>query len=113
LIENKSLLSKIMSYSSNAGITEHVITNVKTYWLLTYDLNRLKERTKSDSAKLLINNCINEVCGNKARLNGKPIETEYHALELWAFAARWAELECRNSPFEGGQGDVCPRINTN
>jgi hypothetical protein len=37
------------------------------------------------------------VCGNKKQLNGIALKTDYHALELWAFAARWAELELRNT----------------
>ena len=93
--ESKSLLTKIMAHAANAGIKAHKITHIKTYWMLTYDLSRMKDRTKINTSKVLINNCITEVCGNKPLLNGKAIETEYHALELWAFAARWAELELR------------------
>ncbi|MDR1222283.1 MAG: type III-A CRISPR-associated protein Cas10/Csm1 [Tannerella sp.] len=89
--EAKSLLSKIMIHAANAGIKEHQITNIKTYWTLTYDMSRMKERVKSDKSKLLIDNLIKEVCGNKSSIAG----TYYHPLELWAFAARWAELEIR------------------
>jgi len=95
--EDKSLLSKIMAHAANAGIEANKITRIKTFWMLTYDLSRMKERTKNDDLKALIDNCITEVCGNKCRLNGKAIETEYHSLELWAFAARWAELEIRTN----------------
>ncbi|MCL2650332.1 MAG: type III-A CRISPR-associated protein Cas10/Csm1 [Candidatus Azobacteroides sp.] len=95
--EPKSLLGKIMAHAAKAEIVSHKITNIKTYWMLTYDLSRMKERTKVEHSKILINNCITEVCGNKAQLNGKTIETEYHSLELWAFAARWAELELRTN----------------
>ena len=90
----KSLLSKIMVHATNAGIKAHRITNLKTFWMLTYDLSRMKERAKP-GLKQLINNCITEVCGNKPQLNGLPIETQYHALELWSFASRWAEIEYR------------------
>ena len=93
--EAKSLLSKIMAHAANAGIKAHKITNIKTYWMLTYDLSRMKERTKTTESKLMIDRCIAEICGNKPQLNGTPIETEYQSLELWAFAARWAELEIR------------------
>ena len=95
--EVKSLLSKIIAHAANAKIKEHKITRIKTYWMLTYDLSRMKDRTKVEYTKKLINNCITEVCGNKPLLNGEPIETEYHSLELWAFAARWAELEIRTN----------------
>jgi CRISPR-associated protein Csm1 len=95
--EAKSLLSKIMAHAANAKIKAHKITNLKTFWMLTYDLSRIKERAKAERQKMLIDNCIQEVCGNKSRLNGRSIETEYHPLELWAFAARWAELEIRKN----------------
>ena len=94
-VGNRPILSKIMAHASNAGIKLHKITNIKTYWMLTYDLSRLKERTRIRNFKALIDNCIAEVCGNKPYLNGRFLETEYHSLELWAFAARWAELELR------------------
>lgn len=102
LLENnnlpKSFLSKIMMHYSNANIIDHNITHHKTYWMLTYDLTRLKERTKSPSIKALIDRCITEVCNKSCgTLNGEAICTQYHPLELWNFAARWAELEYRNN----------------
>lgn len=91
----KSFLSKLMSHYANARLLGHVITVPKTYWMLTYDLSRMKERSHAD-VEALIDNCINEVCDkSKNTLNGEPIVTDYHALELWTFAARWAELEYR------------------
>lgn len=93
----KSFLSKIMCHYANATIKEHRITHLKTYWMLTYDLNRMKERSCPEVINL-INNCIKEVCDKtKKTLNGCAIETGYHALELWNFAARWAELEYRSN----------------
>ena len=95
-VGNKALLSKIMAHAANAGIKAHKITNIKTYWMIAYDLCRMKERSRhAQSKSMLIDNCIAEVCGNRPYLNGKFVETDYHALELWAFAARWAELETR------------------
>ncbi|WP_281644365.1 hypothetical protein [Bacteroides zoogleoformans] len=45
----------------------------------------------------MIEQCINEVCNKKgSTLNGEHIITDYHPLELWNFAARWAELEYRS-----------------
>ncbi|WP_293739186.1 type III-A CRISPR-associated protein Cas10/Csm1 [uncultured Parabacteroides sp.] len=91
----KSFLSKLMNHYANAGLVGHHITIPKTYWMFTYDLSRMKERSLPD-VKVLIDNCICEVC-DKSRntLNAEPIVTDYHALELWTFAARWAELEYR------------------
>lgn len=90
----KSFVSKLINHSLNAKIENHVITVPKTYWMLTYDLNRMKKRNAEEVSELL-DNCINEVCKKASTLNGKTIKTEYHPLELWAFAARWAELEYR------------------
>jgi CRISPR-associated protein Csm1 len=94
--EPSSLLSKIMAHAANAEIKAHKISKIKTYWMLTYDLSRMKDRTKNQATKTLLDNCIKEVCGNKSALNSEAIASDYHALELWAFAARWAELELRS-----------------
>lgn len=93
----KSFLSKIMIHYANSGMSNHQITQPKTFWMLTYDLSRMKNRTnKSDKAYMIIDNCIKEVCNKSCgKLNGMDIWTDYHPLELWTFAARWAELEYR------------------
>lgn len=97
----KSFLGKLLNHHQNADFEDHTIKNVKTYWMLTYDLSRMVERIKDSEAKAIINNCINEVCDkNKATLNGQPIQSNYHPLELWAFAARWAELKYRSEKVE-------------
>lgn len=91
----KSFLSKVLQYAIGAEIENHIITKHKTYWMLTYGLTRMKTRNKE--ADSIIDNCITEVCGNKPTLNGKPIQSNYHPLELWSFAARWAELQYRTN----------------
>ncbi len=93
----KSFISKVQQHAVNAKIEQHSIRIYKTYWMLTYDLSRMIERQKNTEAKSLIKNCITEVCGNKKQLNENSIQTNYHALELWAFACRWAELENRSN----------------
>lgn len=88
----KSFVSKVLMHHANACFAKHQITNVRTYWKLTYDLSRMGDRHKIK----LLDNCMNEVCkGSCETLNSKAISTDYHPLELWAFAARWAELEYR------------------
>lgn len=90
----KSFLSKLMAHHANAKIVNHKVTHFKTFWMLTYDLSRMKGRYKELNS--MVDNCINEVCDKACgRLNGNPILTDYHPLELWTFAARWAELEYR------------------
>ena len=85
-----------MQHASNAKIKKHKITNLKTYWLVAYDMGRMAERYRDSELKELINRCKVEICGNATTLNSEPIASDYHALELWAFAARWAELELRS-----------------
>ncbi len=92
---DKSFLSKVMIHATNAKIKNHRVTHFKTYWLLTYDLSRMCERTHNESVRTIINHCIKEVCKNDHTLDGNKIETNYHPLELWSFACRWAELEYR------------------
>ena len=91
----KSFISKVLAHLLNANIQGHRIKNYKTYWMLTYDMNRFKERSKNKDVTNLIDNCIKEVCKTMHSLNGTTINTDYHPLELWAFACRWAELELR------------------
>lgn len=91
----KSFISKVHQHWENAGVKNHQITNVKTFWMMTYDLSRMAQRINDQAARSLIDACKTEVCTRKATLGGKPITTGYHPLELWAFACRWAELELR------------------
>lgn len=94
----KSFLSKVMQHYADSGMKNHCITRLKTYWMLTYDLSRMKERSNNDSVKTLIDACIKDVFNKDNKtLNGRPLETNYHALELWNFASRWAELEYRSN----------------
>lgn len=91
----KSFLSKILLHASMADINHHKISNMKTYWMMSYDLKRVVERTNDHNVKQIALNCQKEIWENGKQLNGEPITTDYHLLELWAFACRWAELEYR------------------
>lgn len=91
-----SFISKVLAHWENAGWSvDHRVGVAKTYWMLTYDLGRLKERHLNPDARALIDNCQTECCSNAQRLNGQSVTSMYHALELWALACRWAELEMR------------------
>ncbi|MDR1886411.1 MAG: type III-A CRISPR-associated protein Cas10/Csm1 [Prevotellaceae bacterium] len=93
----RTFISTISAHWANAETKKHKVGQVKTYWRLTYDLTRMKDRIKNETAKQMMTNCITEVCGNTSSLDGLPISTGYHPLELWAFAARWAEFEYKKS----------------
>lgn len=91
-----SFRSKILQHYANAEVKAHKITRYKTYWMIAYDLGRMKQRhSKNLEVVNLIDNCINEICENRKELDGVNIESSYHAIELWAFACRWAELQLR------------------
>lgn len=97
----KSFIQKILLHNANADIKNHKIRNIKTYWMIAYDMKRMAERLgkKADNRLTsLVNNFKKDCCnGAYPTLNGNIIETEYHPLELWAVAARWAELEDRTN----------------
>jgi len=93
----KSFIAKVLAHAENAKIKNHKITVLKTYWMLTYDLSRMLDRVKDSEVKLLINNCNTEICKKIETIGGKPVKSNYHPLELWAFACRWAELEIRTN----------------
>jgi len=102
-IKNNSLpssfISKVMTHWLNADFKNHQIRNVKTYWMMTYDMTRMYDRIKKENAeaRAIVNACKNECCQHAGTLGGKDITTDYHPLELWALAARWAELENRTN----------------
>lgn len=91
----KSFISKVLQHVSNAQIKNHRVTNVKEYWMLTYDLSRMKQRCTV--AKQLVDCCIADMCNNSGKLQKQDIQTAYHPLELWALACRWAEIETRTN----------------
>lgn len=93
----KSFIGKILQHAENAEIKNHQIGNLKTYWMITYDLERMIDRHTSEETKQLIVHCKNEICRNDRTLNGEKLSTNYHALELWSLASRWAELEIRTN----------------
>lgn len=92
-----SFIGKVLQHTENSNIENNKITNLKTYWMIPYDLGRMITRNTDNEVKQLIDNCKKEICGNLKVLNGVPITTNYHAIELWAFASRWAELEIRTN----------------
>ena len=98
----KSFISKVLLHYSNFDFNNLLNLSAESlkkhrarqYWLITYDFSRFRGRTRHDT---FIDTLIKEICDkNSHTLNGEPIETDYHALQLWAFACRWAELELRS-----------------
>lgn len=93
----KSFLNKVMIHASKAAIKNHKVTHVSIYWHLSYDIKRAMERAKGKEAVLnLLEQCRTDICTPGNTLDGVNIVTDYHLLELWALACRWAELEFRS-----------------
>ncbi len=92
-----SFRQKVLQFWAMAEFKDNKVKpdKYRIYWLLAYDFGRLKERTKDNKAKELIDKFKLD-CVNCNKLYGKEIKTQYHPLELWAFACRWAELELRS-----------------
>ncbi len=93
----KSFISKVLQHTANANINEHKINHLKTFWIVSYDMSRMAARIKDRDARMVIDNFKNEVCSTGNKLNSVAIKTNYHAMELWAMASRWAELEIRTN----------------
>lgn len=93
----KAFLSLVIDNALDAGFRSHKPTHYKFYWRLAYNVKRMKERYKTPDALALLDLCVNEICHSNGKLGGENIETTYHALELWAFACRWAELQYRTN----------------
>lgn len=94
-----AFMGKILAHYGNARIKHHEITQLKTLWMIAYDMTRMKGRMGEDiECKELIETCKNETSSRSATtLGGRKIKSDYHPLELWALAARWAELEIRTN----------------
>ena len=93
----KSFLNKVMMHAGKAAIKNHKVSDVSIYWHLSYDVKRAVERAKgNDDVIELLETCRKEICAPGDKLGGEAIVTDYHQLELWALACRWAELEYRS-----------------
>ena len=94
---SKSFISKLLGHWENEEMKGHEINNIKTYWMLTYDLGRMKSRVKNKEACELIDHCMADICDSNRNFDDQKITTSYHPIELWSMACRWAELELRNN----------------
>lgn len=102
LLENdelaKSFLKNVLLQTAKAELKHHKVTQVSIYWQLNYDIKRAMERAKGkEKALALLEQCREEICTPGNKLGGQDITTDYHLLELWALACRWAELEYRSN----------------
>ena len=91
----KSFISKLNSHFSQAEKQNDGKLKIppRMYWMMAYDFGRMISRTKDVAAIKLIEQCKMDIVSNL--INGNSFEN-YHALQLWHIAARWAELEYRS-----------------
>lgn len=91
----KSFISKLNSHFSQAEKQNDGKLKIppRMYWMMAYDFGRMISRTKDVAAINLIEQCKMDIVSN--RINGNSFEN-YHALQIWHIAARWAELEYRS-----------------
>jgi CRISPR-associated protein Csm1 len=101
---NKAFISKIQILKEQARITfksvqgkwVRQVSEYRVYWLLAYSLERMVQRSNDKKvSRDFLKQCVNEICSFQGKIGGMGIKTFYHPFELWAFAARWAELELR------------------
>lgn len=92
---DKSFISKVSQYNSNAIYENGTITPLRLVWLVSYDLTRLENRISRDNveAKSIVEECKLDIATNQ--FGNVKIDTPYHALQLWAMACRLAELKIR------------------
>ncbi len=90
-----SFIAKIRSHHAHAKFSDGEITTLKTLWMAAYDLGRMAIRTNDSEVAGFITGCQKNIFTNQ--VNGEPLCSPYHFLELLNLAARWAELEHRTS----------------
>jgi len=88
-----AFIGKIRSHHDHAVISKGEICSPKTLWMVAYDLGRMAKRTREKEAAGFIAMCQKNIFTNQ--VNGEPLHSSYHFLQLLNLAARWAELEYR------------------
>jgi CRISPR-associated protein Csm1 len=91
---DRSIIGRLQRYYANAHFEGQHLTPVRLIWLIGYDLSRLIGRNKRQEP--LIRQYISDITTGST-LEGKYIDTPYHALQLLTVAARIAELRLRTS----------------
>lgn len=90
-----AILQKIISYYEISGIEgnkDNEIQDPRVLWLLSYDFSRAWERNTNH--KPYLQGIVKDVVANTWK--NAPNPSQYHALKLYAIAARWAEIIVRN-----------------
>ncbi|MCX8020853.1 MAG: type III-A CRISPR-associated protein Cas10/Csm1 [Chitinophagaceae bacterium] len=93
-VANTYLLMQMAKFSYNSEKDLYEPAQLPFIWIAAYQFGRLKARIKKDSEVIqFLDKWIKFIF--QGRVGGLIQDTRYHALQLLAFAARWAEYENR------------------
>ena len=90
---------RILKYFEAVHFEQRQIVPIRQVWLMTYDLSRAIKRIDhmgGEVDKQFLTQCKNDLVVGVSML-GKTLDSPYHALQLWAVAARLVELTTRNN----------------
>lgn len=87
---DKSIISHIQQIGENVTFEDGKVNPIRYIWLAAYDLSRMA-KSKGDIGKGFIKQCILDIMSGRT-LDGKQINSPYHALQLIIIAARLAEM---------------------
>lgn len=98
LLENDELpagfVQKILGFYDGYIEQRKKQQNPRWRWMIAYDFARTRARLKSETAKQFLDEIKQNIFTNS--YNNEKIISNYEFLELFALAARWAELEKRS-----------------
>ena len=87
---DKSIISHILQIGENVTFKDGKVNPIRYIWLAAYDLSRMA-KNKGDIGKGFIKQCVLDIMSGRT-LDGKQINSPYHALQLIIVAARLAEM---------------------
>ena len=87
---DKSIISHILQIGENVTFVDGKVNPIRYIWLAAYDLSRMA-KNKGDIGKGFIKQCVLDIMSGRT-LDGKQINSPYHALQLIIIAARLAEM---------------------
>lgn len=95
----RPIVRRILKYFDAVHFEQRQIVPIRQVWLMTYDLSRAIKRIdhmSGEADKQFLEQCKNDLVVGVSML-GKTLDSPYHALQLWAVAARLVELTTRNN----------------
>ena len=88
---DKSFIQHILRISENVRYVNGKVEPIRYIWLAAYDLSRMAKR-KGGEGERFIKRCIADLMSGRT-LDGKPIISPYHSLQLITIAARLVEMK--------------------